>query len=59
LINEDQIFLIIDNKLISKKIDIVQISEENAIVRGLSDNDRILSESIKGSYSGMEVRFKD
>ena len=59
LINEDQIFLIVDNKLISKKIDIVQISEENAIVRGLSDNDRILSESIKGSYSGMEVRFKD
>ena len=59
LINEDEVFLIVDNKLISKKIDIIQITEENAIIRGLSENDRILSESIKGSYSGMEVRFKD
>ena len=34
-----------------------QVFEDNAIIRGLNNNDRVLNEPIKGSYSGMEIRF--
>ena len=57
LIEDNNIFIISDNKLVSKKIDVIQIFEENAVVKGLDNKDRILSEPIKGAFSGMEVRF--
>lgn len=57
LIEDNNVFVIIDNKLMFKKIDIIQIFEENAIIRGLSDNDRILNEPIKGAFNGMTVKF--
>ena len=57
LIKENNVFTIIDNKLISTEIDIIQVFEDNAIIRGLNNNDRVLNEPIKGSYSGMEIRF--
>ena len=57
LIEDNKVFIISDNKLVSKKIDVIQIFEENAVVKGLENNDRILSEPIKGAFSGMEVRF--
>ena len=59
LIDNNQIFTVVKNKLVSKKIDVVQISEENAIIQGINTGDRILSEPIKGSYNGMEVRFNN
>jgi hypothetical protein len=57
LIQENNIFTIVDNKLISTEIDVIQVFEDNAIIRGLNNNDRVLNEPIKGSYSGMEIRF--
>ena len=57
LIQENNVFTIIDNKLISTEIDVIQVFEDNAIIRGLNNNDRVLNEPIKGSYSGMEIRF--
>lgn len=57
LIQENNVFTIVDNKLISTEIDVIQVFEDNAIIRGLNNNDRVLNESIKGSYSGMEIRF--
>ena len=57
LIDNNKVFTIVDNKLVSKEIEVVQIFEENAIVKGLKNNDRILSEPIKGSFNGMQVRF--
>ena len=57
LIQENNVFTIVDNKLISTEIDIIQVFEDNAIIRGLNNNDRVLNEPIKGSYSGMEIRF--
>jgi hypothetical protein len=58
LVKDDKIFLVIENKLVSKEIETLQINEENAIIKGLSNGDVILSEPIKGSYSGMQVRTK-
>ena len=57
LIQENNVFTIVDNKLISTEIDVIQVFEDNAIIRGLNNNVRVLNEPIKGSYSGMEIRF--
>ena len=57
LIQENNVFTIVDNKLISTEIEVIQVFEDNAIIRGLNNNDRVLNEPIKGSYSGMEIRF--
>ena len=32
---------------------------KNAIIRGLSDNDRVLNEPIKGAFNGMAVNLID
>ena len=50
LIQENNVFTIVDNKLISTEIDVIQVFEDNAIIRGLNNNDRVLNEPIKGSY---------
>ena len=55
LIEDNNVFVITDNKLRSKKIEVIQIFEENAIIRGLSNNDRVLNEPIKGAFNGMAV----
>ena len=57
LIKENNVLTIVDNKLLSTEIDVIQIFEDYAIIRGLKNNDRVLNETIKGSYSGMEVKF--
>ena len=59
LLEENSVFIIVDNKLVSKKIEVIQIFEENAIIKGLNETDRILNEPIKGSYHGMEVRINN
>jgi hypothetical protein len=51
------VFTIVGNKLLSTEIDVIQIFEDYAIIKGLKNNDRVLNETIKGSYSGMEIRF--
>lgn len=56
LIKNNKIFLVIKNKLVSKEIEIIQINEENAIIKGLINGDVILGEPIKESYPGMQVR---
>jgi spore coat polysaccharide biosynthesis predicted glycosyltransferase SpsG len=57
LIKENNVFTIEDNKLLSTEINVIQIFEDYAIIEGLKNNDRVLNETIKGSYSGMEVKF--
>jgi hypothetical protein len=57
LIKENNVFTIVDNKLLSTEINVIQIFEDYAIIKGLKNNDRVLNETIKGSYSGMEVKF--
>jgi spore coat polysaccharide biosynthesis predicted glycosyltransferase SpsG len=57
LIKGNNVFAIKDNKLLSTEIEVIQIFEDYAIIKGLKNNDIVLNETIKGSYSGMEVRF--
>ncbi|MBH70460.1 MAG: hypothetical protein CMP69_04390, partial [Flavobacteriales bacterium] len=58
LLIDESIFLVENNKLKLKQIQVIQISENNAIIKGLKDGDIVLSESIKGAYDGMEIRVK-
>ena len=59
LLNNNKIYIIKDNILIEKEINIIQIIEERAIIKGLDNGDEILSEPIKGSYSGMNIRIQN
>ena len=56
LLNEDKVFLIEGDKLIARTIEIIQINEEDVIVKGLKNGDQLLAEPIKGSFSGMTDR---
>jgi membrane fusion protein (multidrug efflux system) len=58
LLNKNKVFVVIDSKLFEKEIEILQINEENAIISGLKDGDRLLKDPIKGSFSGMKIRTK-
>ena len=58
LLDGDEIYLVVNNKLVKKKIKILQVIESKVIIKGLENNDMILSESIKDAYNGMEVRTK-
>ena len=59
LLNNNKIYIIKNNILIEKEINIIQIIEERAIIKGLDNGDEILSEPIKGSYSGMNIRIQN
>ena len=57
LLDGDQIFIIEDGILKSRKISILQINEEVAIISGLENGDIILSEAINETFEGMKVRY--
>ena len=52
------IYLIKDEKLVKKKVEILQIIENKAIIKGLKNNDVMLGESVKDSYGRCFVRIK-
>ena len=58
LLDGSHIYLIVDDKLAKKQVEILQIIENKAIVKGLKNNDVMLGESVKDSYEGMPVRIK-
>jgi len=59
LVNQTQLFVIEDNTLRLKEIEVVRLIAEGAIVQGLSDGEVLLAEPIPGSFSGMRVRFRE
>ena len=58
LLDGSYLYLIKDEKLVKKKVEILQIIENKAIIKGLKNNDVMLGESVKDSYEGMPVRIK-
>ena len=56
LLNGDQeLYLIEENKLILKKVDVVHFTESKAIIQGVADGLKIVAQPIIGAYQGMEV----
>ncbi len=55
LVNGDQIFVVEDNKLKFKKVDVAVFKERSAVVTNLSDGTVLLRNALPGAYEGMEV----
>lgn len=56
LLNGDQeLYLVEENKLILKKVDVVHFTESKAIIQGVADRLKIVAQPIIGAYQGMEV----
>ena len=56
LLNGDQeLYLVEENKLILKKVDVVHFTESKAIIKGVADGLKIVAQPIIGAYQGMEV----
>jgi len=56
LLNGDkQLYLIDNNQLILKQVEVVHFTETNAVIRGLSDGQKVVAQPIIGAYQGMDV----
>ena len=56
LMNNNQVFVVEDGKIISKTVNIIQTNEEFYTVTGLEDG-TLISEKTKGLHENMEVKF--
>ncbi len=60
LINsEGSVFVVEDNKLKLKKVEVLESQDDTAVVKGLSPNDQLMITIIKSAYNGMVVRVKE
>lgn len=57
--SDNQVFVYSDGKLSARPIEVFQISGATAIVGGLKDGEKILSQSMPGAYDGMEVKLSE
>ncbi len=56
LVNDRELFVVQDSLMVSKVVEIVKMNDETAIVRGLEDGTKIISETVAGAYDGMKVK---
>jgi multidrug efflux pump subunit AcrA (membrane-fusion protein) len=56
LVNGTDLYLVEDDKLVSKTVDPVYFAESTVIVRGLVDGDHLVVKPVAGGYSGMEIQ---
>lgn len=56
LLNGDQeLYLVEDDKLLLRKVEVTHFTDSHAVVRGLKDGVIILAQPIMGAYQGMDV----
>ena len=56
LLNGDQeLYLVEDDKLMLKKVEVAHFTDSHAVVRGLKDGVVVVAQPIIGAYQGMEV----
>jgi multidrug efflux pump subunit AcrA (membrane-fusion protein) len=56
LLNGDQeLYLVEDDKLVLKKVEVAHFTDSHAVVRGLKDGVVVVAQPIIGAYQGMEV----
>jgi membrane fusion protein (multidrug efflux system) len=56
LLNGDQeLYLVEDDKLMLKKVEVAHFTDSHAVVRGLKDGVVVIAQPIIGAYQGMEV----
>lgn len=55
LVNNGAVYIIKDNKLALKPVEVVKVEENNMYVRGLENQTQVLAQSVLGAYEGMPV----
>lgn len=59
LVNQNAVYLVRDSVLDLKVVEVVKITEESAIVKGLENGAPLLREMITGAFDGMKVKVKE
>ncbi len=60
LINsQGNVFVVENNKLKLKKVEVLESQDDRAVVKGLLPDDKLMLTVIKSAYNGMEVRVKN
>lgn len=55
IFNENQVYVVEDSVLVQKTIETLHFKDRKAVVRGLTDNQLVLSKMAPGSFPGMKV----
>lgn len=58
LLEGEKVFAVADTVLAEKKVEVIRINLNTAIVRGLENGTVLMDETISGAYTGMPVRKK-
>ena len=55
LSGDQELYLVEDDKLVLKKVEVAHFTDSHAVVRGLKDGVVVIAQPIIGAYQGMEV----
>lgn len=58
LIDNDKLYVIEGGELKLQTVEVVKVEGDNAIVRGMKNDTRLLAEKVKGAYEGMKVEME-
>ena len=59
LVGQDEAFVVENSMLRKVKLEIVRISDEGILVKGLADGTQLLDKQISGAFDGMEVNVSN
>ena len=58
IIQQSEVYVVVDTILRLQTVEVVKITEKEAIIRGLKDGTPLLKETFPGIFDGMSVQFK-
>ena len=56
LVNQNQIYTVIDNTLRLQNVEVLKTNASSAIVQGIPDDALLVKEKIIGAFEGMQVK---
>lgn len=59
LVNQEKVYVVADQKLHLQPVEVVKITETDAILKGLADGTQLLAKPIIGAFDGMQVRLAE
>jgi len=56
LVNQNQVYTVVDNTLRLQKVDVLKTNTSSAIVQGIPDETLLVKEKLIGAFEGMQVK---
>lgn len=56
--NDNNVFVVVNNQLQIKRVEVVEESGDKAVIKGLDADDKVMITVIKSAYNGMPVRLE-